>query len=92
MVTVATFKAQYQEFQNADDTMVAAAISDAYLITPVSVWKTKQDTGVALRVAKKLALSPLAKSMELASSDGKTVYDAQLNELIVIVAGGGFVI
>jgi hypothetical protein len=91
-VTVASFKAQYAEFDAADDAMVAAYLADVSLLVPVSVWGELQDQGIKLHLAKRLALSPWGRDMKLTSKDGSTVYDDQLFDLQMIVAGGGRVL
>ena len=88
----ATFKIRRPEFASVDDPVVEAAISNATALCPVSRWKTLQDQGIELRTAVALALSPFARNMALASKDGSTVYDAQLELLVQIVGAGGFVI
>lgn len=88
----ATFKINRPEFASVDDPVIQAAIDKATQLCPSRRWGALQDQGIELRAAKALALSPFARSMALVSKDGSTVYDGALDELIIIVGAGGFVI
>jgi hypothetical protein len=95
VVDAATFKAEFPEFSDADDVLVTAELGNAELLTPSSVWTTKagdlRPLGIKLRAAVAIAQRPGGRAMQI-DSDGKTVYDRRLEELIGIVSSGGRVI
>ena len=88
-MTVAEFKAAFPEFENAPTATVEAELEIAESLRPESVWtdETRRARAIGLTVAQVLAQKPNARDMQL-SSDGVTVYDKRLDELIAIQAGG----
>lgn len=91
-VTVNSFKAQYREFVNADDSMVQAYLTDAALLAPAAVWRTLADQYTGLKAAQALALSPFGREMKLVSKDGSTVYDGRIADLETRIVAGAMVL
>lgn len=94
-VTPAQFVENYPEFAPAltqQPALVATTLSDAYALTPDTVWPSGfLDQAAQLRAAQSLALSPYGRGMALANDEGKTVYDLRLERLVTMVGGGGSV-
>lgn len=93
-INLATFKARYPEFLNAPDTLIAACMSEAVTMCPVSVWGAGGDSprdltqqGVFLYTAQFLSESPFARHMNLVA-DGASPYKARIDTLKRIVASG----
>jgi len=91
-VTVEQFKAEYPEFENAEDTVVQAKLDMASRQINATCYGGKTDDGVKLRTAKILARSPLGEQARLRADSGATIYDADDAALQRQVASGGRVI
>lgn len=92
-IDVATFKANFPEFQDAPDALVQAQLNYAISMINLPQWgiSMSQDLteqGTFLYCAKYLALSPYARKMALVSKEGKTIYDDRLRQLVRIAASG----
>lgn len=83
-MTAAEFRARFREFSQATptDAQVDAALAEAERDTSdsFSTPAGRRDDVVALRAARILALSPWGQAARLVGANGKTVYDARLDE------------
>lgn len=87
-VSVSQFKAEFPEFANADTALVQAKLDHSYARLNAEVWGDYLDLGAKYLTAKLLALSPFARSLQLVSKAGKTIYDDEYLTLKRSVASG----
>ena len=78
-VTVESFKAEYPEFEEAGDTLIAAKLADAVLNIAADTWGTEADAGVMLTAAHNLAISPFGRNSRLDKDDPtRSIYGEEL--------------
>lgn len=91
MITVASFLAEFEEFDPEDgsrDTLIQAKIDAAYLRTDAAVWGAMRDEGAKYLAAHLLAFSPFARELKLANDSGQTIYGAQRKQMEMAVVSG----
>lgn len=74
VVSLADFRTNYPEFDDAPDTLVTAKIAQAALRMNAALWAALAPTGVMLHAAHLLATSPQGRAMKLVNKDGSTTY------------------
>ena len=93
-IDVPTFVATYPEFADAPPTLIAAKLAEAVTMVPDASWggagasNSLTQQGTFLYCAQFLALSPYARHMNLADTNGKTPYDDRISMLRRIVSSG----
>lgn len=88
MADVPTFLAGYPEFQGADPTLVTAKMAEAQRALDPTQWGLLSDDGIYLLTAQKLSRSPWGNSAKLSTTDGRTVYDDDLDRMRQDVSSG----
>lgn len=98
-IDVPTFLASFPEFNDAPAALISAKLAEAALMCPDTVWGqgtaspgggggSLTQRGTFLHCARFLALSPYARKMQLASKDGRTIYDGEIRTLQLTVTSG----
>lgn len=78
-VTVASFKAQYPEFEEAGDPLIQAKLNDAAVNVDAATWGTEADAAVMLTAAHNLAISPFGRNTRLDKDDPtRSIYGEEL--------------
>lgn len=87
-MSYAAFIEAYPAFADAPQALVEAALTEAIAETSETIWGDQYQTGVFLKTADILAMTPEGKAMRLSSDDGKSIYHARLLRLRRLVATG----
>lgn len=74
-------RTEYPEFSNAPEALAQAKVDRALSLTDEAVYGDQFAHAVLLRAADMLARSPFARSMQLVSKDGSTLYSLELARL-----------
>lgn len=88
MADYTTFVAAFPEFAGADEPFVTAKMGEATRELDVTLWGALFDDGVYKLTAQKLAKSPYGNSAKLSTTNGRTVYDEELDRLRRFIASG----
>lgn len=87
--TYAQFILEFPEFAAVDSALVNAKLNAAILEVDVDACGTLADQITYYKTARKLAKMPSGNTSKLVEDDGRTVYDSELDRLIVEAVGGG---
>jgi hypothetical protein len=99
-IDLLTFRSLYPEFASAPDPLVQAKLVEAEQMVPDAVWGAGTPSGglggggsltqqaTFLYCAQFLAKSPFARSMNLVSKTGETIYDERIQNLKRVVTSG----
>lgn len=80
------FRIRYPQFRTAGDELVQACLDDAEMRVSEDTFGTRFDQAHGLKAAHLLAISPYGRSQRLASNDGESIYQEQLDKLTLEVA------
>lgn len=83
-----TFVAAYPEFAGTAEELVKRKLEEAVRQLEPTAWGTLLDDGTYLLAAQKLARTPFGNAAKLSATDGRTVYDAELDRMRQDVASG----
>jgi hypothetical protein len=73
-LNLATFRARFPEFADADDALVQEKLDEAARRTPAGEWTTVENDAHAYLAAHLLALSPFGRDARLSEKDGSSTY------------------
>lgn len=88
-VTRSSLLVEHPEWANAPTDIVDAKLATAQNLLSSDVLGDLYDYAVVLKTCQLLAVSPFARDMELSMSDGTTIYDRALSD-ILIPAGSAY--
>ncbi len=83
-----TFIARFPEFAGCDVAIGTPKLLEATRQISVPRWGALSDDGIYLLTAQKLARAPFGNAAKLSTTDGKTVYDDELERLRMDVSSG----
>lgn len=78
----------FPEFASAPDALVTVRLGWATLRTPLEIWNTLQEQGIAFLTAHYLAILPNAKDMRKGEKPGDSMYLRERENLELIVSSG----
>lgn len=87
--TYTQFIVEFPEFAAVDASLVTAKLNAAILEVDTSSCGTLSDQITYYKTARKLAKMPSGNTSKLTEDDGRTVYDDELDRLVVEAVGGG---
>jgi len=82
-VTRTSLLAEHPEWANAPTDLVDAKLATAQNLLDSDVLGDLYDYAVVLKTCQLLAISPYARDMQLSASDGTTIYDRALHDILV---------
>lgn len=92
VVTLAMFRSEFPEFDDATGGMVQARLDQAHRAFSREVFGDRYADAVRYKAADLLASSPLAKSMRLDKGNGPSVYREALEDILRGVPATGVVV
>lgn len=82
-VTRASLLIEHPEWANASSALVDAKLATAQNLLDSDVLGDLYDYAVVLKTCQLLAISPFARDMKLSASNGTTIYDHALEEILI---------